>query len=115
MLMVMLVLPYLLPPVDHRIIWQSPTESSIASALGYYHDRMESALWLKSVQAGIAGISIAATLVKLAKGTTSRILFDGGSLCRWYIPNYNARPDTCIITSPTTRSRIHLCAECITE
>lgn len=66
--------------VDHRIIWQSPTESSIASAVSYYHDRMESASWLKTVQAGIAGVSILATLLKLAKGTTSRLLFDGGSL-----------------------------------
>lgn len=67
--------------VDHRIIWESPTESSIASALSYYHDRMESATWLNAVLAGIAGVSIASTVVKIASDTTSTMLFDGGSLC----------------------------------
>ncbi|KAK9898324.1 hypothetical protein P389DRAFT_187904 [Cystobasidium minutum MCA 4210] len=66
--------------VDHRIIWESPTESSIASALSYYHDRMESASWLNALLAGIAGVSITGTVVKIASNTTSTMLFDGGSL-----------------------------------
>lgn len=66
--------------VDHRVIWQSPTEASVKAAIDYYHDSLEVPQSFKIGLTAITGVCAAAILAKLSKGTTSRILFDGGSL-----------------------------------
>ena len=67
--------------VDHRVIWQSPTEASVRDAVDYYRDALNGPTWLAAVLAGLTAVGALAALAKLAKGTTSRILFDGASLC----------------------------------
>lgn len=62
------------------MIWQSPTEASVRAAVQYYHDALEVPIHFKVGLAALTGVCALATLAKLAKGTTSRILFDGGSL-----------------------------------
>lgn len=66
--------------VDHRVIWQTPTEASLKAAVNYYHDALDGPPWLAAGVASLTGVAIVSILFKLAKGTTSRVLFDGGSL-----------------------------------
>lgn len=66
--------------MDHRVIWQTPTEASLRTAIEYYHDALDGPQWLAAGVAGLTAVAVAAILLKLSKGTTSRVLFDGGSL-----------------------------------
>ena len=65
--------------VDYGILWQSPVLPSAQLSAERYYAQPEPA-WLLQAFAGIAAIAVAALISRLAQGSTSSVLFDGGSV-----------------------------------
>ena len=97
------------------MIWQSPTAGSVGVAVSYYQDTLEGPTWFTAFLVAATTVSVSALLGKLIKGTTSRILFDGGSLrkLRRYKSARRAFPKIFLdTTSIIKRCNIHSLSKC---
>jgi len=65
--------------VDYGILWQSPVLPSAQKNAELYYAAPDPA-WLIQALLAVASVAIAALVSRLAQGSTSSVLFDGGSL-----------------------------------